>query len=125
METRLLQIHPVLPVEDIYKTITFYEEKLGFKKVFESTQYEAGEMNYAVVALQEIQVHFQVFETIKDIKMPQFRVQVIQIEAIYELYKTKGVLQWNAALIQTPWGTKEFAFYDCNQVGWTFFENNK
>ena len=104
-------------------TIHFYENKMGFEKVFDSMQYEDKPINYAVLCRQNICIHFQLFDRIDDIKMPQFRIQVKDIEFLFEEYKSRKTIDSVAELRATPWGTRGFAFFDPNSVGLTFFES--
>jgi len=74
--TTLLQINPILPVDDMTKTLAFYTDKLGFSKVYDSTNYGADPINYAVLCRENICIHLQLFDSIEDIIMPQFRILV-------------------------------------------------
>ena len=49
------------------------------------------------------------------------RIYVEDIEALFEDYKTKDVFHINTSLKDTPWRTKEFAFYDLYSNGLTFY----
>jgi hypothetical protein len=46
---------------------------------------------------------------------------VIDIDALYEEYKTQDVFHKNTSLKETSWGTREFAFYDPDMNGLTFY----
>lgn len=121
-QTQLLQINPVLQVTDMPASIAFYEEKLGFRNMYDSTQYEEGPVNYAVMCRQNLCIHLQLFDQLAE--QPQIRIEVKNIAPLFEEYRNKGVLDHQEALRITPWGTKEFAFFDLNRVGLTFYENN-
>lgn len=56
--------------------------------------------------------------------MPQFRILVDTVDPLFQEYKILGILD-NAIVKDTPWGTKEFAFFDPNSVGLTFFETTE
>jgi catechol 2,3-dioxygenase-like lactoylglutathione lyase family enzyme len=122
-DTTFLQINPVLPVDNMMKTIAFYEDKLGFKKIMDSSKYGEEPINYAVVCRNNVCIHFELLERIDDIKMPQFRIQVEDIAPLFDEYKSRGLLGASATLRNTPWATREFAFFDINGVGLTFFES--
>lgn len=49
------------------------------------------------------------------------RFVVPQVEALFEEYKTKDVFRSRTALRDTAWGTREFAFYDPDGNGLTFY----
>jgi len=70
--TTLLQINPVLPVDDMTKTLAFYTDKLGFSKVYDSTNYGEDPINYAVLCRENVCIHLQLFDSIEDIIMPSF-----------------------------------------------------
>ena len=50
------------------------------------------------------------------------RIQVTGIEALYQDYQTTGLLAPDAAVRDTPWGTKEFVVFDPDGVLVTFVE---
>ena len=45
------------------------------------------------------------------------------IERLFEEYKNKDVFHENTSLKETAWQSKEFAFYDLNKNGLTFYSN--
>ena len=121
--TQIIQINPVLPVGNMQESLDFYENKMGFKNVYDSTQYESGEMNYAVMCRQNCCIHLQLFKDIRPDFQPQIRIEVKNIEPLFEEYRSKGLLDHQPALRATPWGTLEFAFYDPNNMAITFYED--
>ena len=40
------------------------------------------------------------------------RIQVTDSEALFQEYQTKGLLASNAAVRDTPWGTRELVVFD-------------
>ncbi|HAS40544.1 MAG TPA: glyoxalase/bleomycin resistance/extradiol dioxygenase family protein [Microscillaceae bacterium] len=123
-ETQIVQINPVLPVGDMQESLDFYENKMGFKNVYDSSNYnEAGqELDYAVMCRQNCCIHLQLFKDIRPDFQPQIRIEVKNIEPLFEEYRSKGLLDNQPTLRETPWGTREFAFYDPNNMAITFFE---
>jgi hypothetical protein len=120
--TRFLHISPVLPSLDVARDVAWWKEKLGFRNVFDNTRYEDNPLEYAVLERQGIYVHLQM-QFPKDMDkmyMAQIRIQVENIEPLYEELKAKGV----AKQLRNPtaWGTKEFGFYDLNRNGIFFYE---
>ncbi len=51
------------------------------------------------------------------------RFLVADVDALHDELKSKGVFHKNTALRDTPWGTREFAFYDLDQNGLTFYRD--
>ncbi len=121
--TQIVQINPVLPVGNMQESLDFYENKMGFKNVYDSTQYESGEMNYAVMCRQNCCIHLQLFKDIRPDFQPQIRIEVKNIGPLFEEYRSKGLLDHQPTLRATPWGTREFAFYDPNNMAITFYED--
>lgn len=119
----LKTIHPVLPVKDISIAVGYYVNQLGFKLAFTDTTSAQG---YAGVKRDRIEIHLQWHdekEWIKGIDRPMLRIYVDHIEALFEEYKTQDVYHKNTSLKETPWGTKEFAFYDLYKNGLTFYRD--
>lgn len=117
----LLNVNPVIPVSKMTDTITYYEEKLGFKNIYDSINYEEEPINYAVLCRDNMCFHFQLFESIKDFTMPMLRIRVQHLNSLFQEYKKMGLLD-KKEIRKTPWGTSEFAFFDLNMVGLTFYE---
>ena len=114
-------IHPVLPVQDVVKAIQFYVEKLGFEVAFAD---DDKDPKYAGVKRDNIEIHLQwhdAAEWVKGVDRPMLRFVIQNIEALYDEYKDKGVFHDRTALKNTPWGTREFAFYDPYMNGLTFY----
>ena len=121
MTTYLKQIYPVLPVINVVKAVEFYVQKLGFKLAFTDTTSAKG---YAGVRRDGIEIHLQwhdEIEWVKGLDRPMLRIYTEGIEDLYNEYKTKGVFHKNTSLKETPWRTKEFAFFDNSGNGLTFY----
>ncbi len=119
----LKQIHPVLPVKDVTKACTYYVEKLSFKLAFTDTTSAQG---YAGIKRDAIEIHLQWHhenEWITGLDRPMLRIFVDRIEALFDEYKTQNIFHNNTSLKTTPWGTKEFAFYDLYGNGLAFYKN--
>jgi len=61
----------------------------------------------------------------KGIYRPILRFLIKNTETLFQEYKTKGVFHEQTVLRETPWNTKEFAFYDLDMNGLTFYEDVK
>jgi hypothetical protein len=51
------------------------------------------------------------------------RLVVDDPDALFEEYKDKGVFHDRTSLKDTSWGTREFAFFDLNGNGLTFYRD--
>ena len=96
----------VLASLDIRKTVSFYQEKLGFDKV--------GWLDddYAVIGRDKVVVHFWKCD---NRIFPENTSCYIDVEAVDELYeemKAVGVVHPNGPLKDQPWGMREFAILD-------------
>ena len=124
MSSPFITLSPVIPTTDIERDITFYEEKMGFTKTFDSTKYSDGPIIYAILERDHLSFHLQ-FQYPQDMPnmnaMPQMRIQMSDIEVIYGEYRMNGLIE--KPLTLTEWGTKEFGFYDPNGVAWFFYED--
>ena len=119
----LQQIHPVLAVKDVTKALSFYVDKLGFECIFSDHHLNPA---YAGICRDQIEIHLQWHDEKEwdvTIDRPMLRIVTEHIEALFEEYSTKDVFHEHTALRETPWGTKEFAFYDLYKNGLTFYVN--
>ena len=98
---------PVLPALDISKSITFYEQQLGFTKRFEFD-------DYAGLSRDAIEVHLWLCEDSYISKNTSCRINVKNIEELYVEYQRVGVIHPHGKLEQKPWGLKEFVILDLN-----------
>ena len=53
-ETKFLFLSPALASADVPRDIVWYEERLGFKNVYDSSQYQEGKIDYAVLGRQHL-----------------------------------------------------------------------
>lgn len=117
------EIHPVLPVQDVTTALYFYVEKLGFEIAFADDDKNPF---YAGVKRDNIEIHLQ-WHDAKEwevaVDRPMLRFVIQNIEALFEEYKDKDVFHKQTSLKETPWGTREFAFYDPYKNGLTFYCN--
>lgn len=121
-ETRFLYINPVLASADVSRDIKWYEEQLGFKNVYDSSAYQDGPVDYAVVGRQDLYLHLQ-FQYPKDMTSTDVRFQVQNIEPLFEEYIKKGLLTPDKINRKTAWHTSEFAVKDPSGNRLTFFED--
>ena len=117
---QLIAVNPVLPSQDVSKSIEFYVERLGFTLQFQDSPDEPG---YAGVRRGAVDLHIQwhAAEEWDVVERPALRFVVSDVPALFDEYKDRGVFHPDTALRETPWGTREFAFFDPDQNGLTFY----
>lgn len=115
-------IHPVIPVRDVQKSVDFYQKKLGFKLLFTDS---VTKPYYAGVGRDKIELHLQWHqeENWQQMNACMLRFVIKDIKNLFEEYSSKGVFHEKTALRLTQWHTREFAFYDPDMNGLTFYEN--
>jgi uncharacterized glyoxalase superfamily protein PhnB len=118
---KLGNISPFIPAgQDVEKAIAFYEQQLGF-----TTVYREGEpVTMAIVKRDSAQIFLQQNDDKHLAEWTTFRIQVEQIEQLYQEFQAKGgtMIHPNGKLQTKPWGTKEFAVVDLAGVCITFYE---
>lgn len=97
---------PVLASLNIADTVSFYSEKLGFRK--------AGWINenYAILGRDSIQLHFWKCDDPAIPKHTGCYLYVKGVDALYAEMKAKGVVHPNGPLKEQPWGMREFSILD-------------
>lgn len=110
----------MLPSRDVAAAIGFYVGRLGFELAFADS---TTDPRYAGVRRDGIALHIQWHdaEEWSRVERPMLRFVVPEVEALFEEYRDQGVFHKRTALRRTPWGTREFAFYDLDMNGLTFY----
>jgi len=111
MEPSLLQFIPVLPSADIARDTAWYKEKAGFETHFSNPM-------YAVLYRENLVLHLQWHADTEDDPLlggSVIRIQVKNIQPIFEEFKKRGTVTREDLKNNTPWGTNEFGFYDPNK----------
>jgi len=121
-DSRMRQIFPVLPVRLMSESLRFYTEKLGFRVAFGDAS--QSEPNYIGLRRDDIEIHLQ-FQFEEDFKkgtagVAFLRIEVDDPEALFEEFKSRGVIPLGRVVADTSWGTREFGFSDPNGNGLTF-----
>ncbi|MDP3739083.1 MAG: VOC family protein [Hyphomonadaceae bacterium] len=119
-------VHPVLGARDVTEAVAWYVERLGFRELFN----DGGVLvRYAGIARDGVELHLQWHDVssfaAKDGDSPMYRFMVDDPDALFEEYRDKGIFHDRTALRDTPWGTREFAFYDLNGHGLTFYRDRE
>ena len=97
---------PVLASLDIFKTVTFYQEKMGFDKI------GWKDKNYAVIGRDNIEVHFWKCDNKIYPENTSCYIYVEEVDSLFKEMKKAGVVHPNGPLKDQPWGTREFAVLD-------------
>ncbi len=115
-------VHPVLPSQHVPRAIEFYTNRLGFRLAFKDSEENP---HYAGVVRDNVELHLQWHDPSEwsAVERPMLRFLVANIEDLFEEYKTQGVFHSNTQLRDTAWGTQEFAFYDKDKNGLTFYRD--
>lgn len=120
---QFLSVRPVLAVKDVLKSMGFYVNKLGFEVTFADHRTDP---KYVGIKRGNVELHLQwhdASEWADGIDRPMLRFLILHTEALFEEYKTKDVFHEHTQLRETTWKTKEFAFYDLDRNGLTFYED--
>ena len=105
---------PVLPTTAISQAITFYEQ-LGFQTLHQDT-------DYAIFTRDVVELHVWRCTEPSLAGNSSCRINVTNIQALYQEYQAKGLLEPHAAVNVKPWGAKEFVVFDPDRVLLTFVE---
>ena len=111
---------PVLAVRNVVAAIAFYTHKLGFTCSYTDSPQTPG---YAVVGRDEVVIHLQSHapEEFGHGEGPELRFRVVNVDGLFEEYRTQDVFHSRTTLQDTPWGTREFAFFDPDGNGLFFY----
>ncbi len=123
MSATIEAVHPVLPSRDVSALVAFYVNKLGFTLLFQD---QANDPGYAGVGRDRVELHMQWHDPKEwsAVDRPSLRFKVPRVEDLYEEYKPQGVFHENTQLRDTAWNTREFAFYDPDRNGLTFYRDS-
>ena len=98
---------PVLPALEISRSVTFYEQQLGFTKKFEFD-------DYAGLTRDGIELHLWLCENRQISENTSCRINVKNIERLYEEYQRVDVIHPNGKLEQKAWVLNELVILDLN-----------
>ncbi len=122
---QFLAVHPVLPVRNVRSAIDYYVRRLGFHLLFQDRVEEpsAKPPLYAGVGRDSVELHLQwhdedSFDVVEKLSL---RFAIADIDALFADYQQQNVFHDATALRETAWGTREFAFYDPDGNGLTFY----
>jgi catechol 2,3-dioxygenase-like lactoylglutathione lyase family enzyme len=124
METQIVAVVPVLMSRDVAASLRFYA-KLGFAVEFTDTP---DAPRYAGIARDGVELHLQWQDAshwANTLDRPMYRFVVSALDTLYAEFLAAGALPASnpspyAAPADTPWGTREFHFYDPDGNGLQF-----
>ena len=114
----------MLGARDVPLAVAWYVERLGFMLMFND---DTDPIRYAGVRRDDVELHLQWQDESyfpapgKD--SPAYRFLVDDPDALFAEFRTSGALHTTAALRNTPWHTREFAVWDPNSRGLTFYKS--
>lgn len=111
MNTKLIQIVPVLPSSNILRDVAWYEKYTGFSPI------HFDEM-YAVLKKEHLNIHLQWHTDTKDDPLlggSVIKIFVKNIQPIFEDFIQRGTITKEKLQLKTSWRTNEFGFYDLNK----------
>ena len=113
-------VQPVLPVKDVAKAITYYVDRLGFALKFQDLP---SEPRYAGVSRDGVELHLQWHDASEwhTVERPMLRFMINDLDALFAEYHAAEVVKPGSEVRSTAWGTREFAFYDPDMNGLTFY----
>ena len=125
--TAFMHMSPILSSADVERDIRWYDEKMGFKVVYSSANYNDADrpIDYAVLGRQNFYIHLQWHAGTEDdpVHAGAVRIQVQNIKPIFEEFVTRGTVPTEKLRENTPWETNEFGFYDLNNNAIFFMED--
>ncbi len=116
---KLGKISPLIPGgKDLEKTLSFYEQKLGF-----TTIHREGEpMRMAIIHRDAAEI-FLCQSDYQDLgEQISIRIEVKNIERLAQEFQSQEIIHPNGQLETKPWGPKEFAVLAPEGVCITFYE---
>ena len=111
MNTKLIQIAPVLPSSNILRDIDWYKKYTGFSLIHFND-------NYAVLKREHLSIHLQWHANTKDDPIlggSVIKIFVENIQPIFEDFIQRETITKEKNQLRTSWGTNEFGFYDLNK----------
>lgn len=101
----LKKTFPVLASLDIFKTVEFYEKKLGFKTSWKDE-------NYAIMLRDEIGIHFWRCDDKIFPENTSCYIEVLDVDKLYIEFEKVDVIHPNGKIEDKTWGMREFAILD-------------
>jgi catechol 2,3-dioxygenase-like lactoylglutathione lyase family enzyme len=112
--------HPILGTRDILRAMDFYTRQLGFTLAFRDSPNDPP--NYVGYRRDAVELHMQ-FQFEHEMGTIRLRWLVEDPDALFNEYRQLGVECTPTGVRDTPWGTREFALYDVDRNGLTFYRH--
>jgi catechol 2,3-dioxygenase-like lactoylglutathione lyase family enzyme len=97
---------PILPARSIRASAEFYRDHLGF-------EIRLTESDYGIIHRDTVEIHFWGPSGIEPTDSDtMLRVEVDDVDVLYEDCQRRDLVHPNAPLHDEPWGTREFAILD-------------
>jgi uncharacterized glyoxalase superfamily protein PhnB len=113
---------PILDVHDVEKALRFYVDRLGFETESRDEDHPA---NYAGVRRGEVSFYmqWQHEDAFRDGTAGPLRVRILvdDPDALFDEYQAMSLIDENAKVRDTDWGTREFGLRDLDGNGLIFF----
>jgi len=119
----ILAVNPILPARDVSALAAFYVDKLGFELVFQDAE---DEPRYAGLQRDGVELHLQWQDGshwVEGQDRPSFRFVVDDPDALFAEFSATGAVPAGKEVQETAWGTREFAFYDPDGNGLSFYSD--
>jgi catechol 2,3-dioxygenase-like lactoylglutathione lyase family enzyme len=117
------EVIPVLPVRSVPDAVRYYTEQLGFRLHFYD---DPQDPRYAGVTRDDVRLQLQWHDPVdfRDaVDTLMLRFVIDDVDALFAEYSDKGVFHERTVVRNTSWGKREFAFYDADGNGLTFYRN--
>jgi len=119
---KLERVQPVLMSRDVEASIGFYRQ-LGFDVAFRD---DPTAPKYAGVRRDGVELHLQ-WHDAREWEFPNdrptYRFVVQDVDGLFSELRASGALSANAAVRDTPWGTREFHVQDPDRNGLQFYRD--
>ncbi|MDT7832351.1 VOC family protein [Flavobacteriaceae bacterium S356] len=102
---------PVLASENVARDAAWYEKNVGFENVYNSTNYQEGPMDYAVLKKHNQLIHLQ-FQFPKDMTSTDLKFEVQNLAYIQQQLLEQKVITKKNVYPNTAWETNEIRFFD-------------
>jgi catechol 2,3-dioxygenase-like lactoylglutathione lyase family enzyme len=119
------QVHPIVGTRDLDRAIAFYVERLGFELAFDD---DKRPRNYVGLRRDGVVLHFQ-FQYEHEMGTVRLRFRVRDPDALLAEYESRQAfalaaestsaqntsparVELTEPIRDTPWGSREFGFYD-------------
>jgi hypothetical protein len=106
-------IIPVLPSQDVFRDIKWYEKHTGFKAFYTDKM-------YGCIKRGDYTIHLQWHADTEDDPLLGGSVLRLIVENIHpwiEEFVERKTINRNKPVMNTPWNTHEFGFFDLNKNG--------